>query len=106
MIDDIKLLEDGIHTIVPADLCLCQIVVSIKKISELVKSLDQKEFFLSLSQKLDAFLVVADYHRSEDFVSFSLRSYFEMTWTLPDFFVAEILCFYAILMIKFSALFQ
>jgi hypothetical protein len=84
-------LENSVDTVVPVSLGLSKVPVGIQKISKFMESLYKEELFLSLSQKLDAFLVVADDHSGEDLVAFALRPNLEVARTFLPLVKTEVL---------------
>jgi len=91
LVDDVELLEDRVDAVVPADLCLSEVTISVEQVSKLVKGLNEQEFLLPLPLELDAFLVVADHHGCEDLVAFPLGADLEMATAFLLLFRAKVL---------------
>ena len=104
LVDDVEPLEDGVDTVIPADLRFSEVAVSIEQISKLMKGLDQEELLLPLSQKLDALLVVADHHCREDLMALALRPDLEVAAALLPLLQAQVLCFDTELVVELPAL--
>lgn len=66
MINNVELLENSIDAVIPLNFSFVEISISIKQITQLMKSLDQQKVLLTLSQQIDTLLVRCDHHISEN----------------------------------------
>ena len=106
LLDDVEPLEDGVDTVVPADLRLSEVSIGIEQIAQLVKGLYQEELLLPLSQELDALLVVADHHCREDLMALAFRPDLEVAAALLPLLQAQVLRLDTELVVELPALLQ
>jgi len=69
---DVKSLENCIDTVIPLDLSLSKVAISVVQVAKLVQSLDKHVLFLSLAKQLNALLVGVDYHVGKDPMALAL----------------------------------